>query len=382
MSFDAASDTYRLDSGSLAGVTEGALVALYPPMDSPAATSVFPPLDTPEDVRQRIGLLRVISADRATSEAKASPALPPPSPLPANVRGRLVQLGKDARMRVALRPHDEALARRLAQSPFLEIARPGDEAEMTLVQRSDGFWAMTDDVYGTGEEPGPPVPTLLFLPATAPPPGAWDTAVKLVEHYSWYAAPLRAGRRCTDLPHGISIRLLDCNSMTAPLPEDQAQDPKLPELSPGTRPNYELRAGRYDRVARRWITMGDAFAIQIDNTSTLDLWVTLFDCDSDGRVRILASQSLLQSKGRATFWISPEAPGVPLAATLSENQTLGVDRYVAIATTDKRASLAYLELRTSFVDAANGSEKAVEPPSFGASERWTAAFAVVRMKAR
>ena len=382
VSFDAASATYRLNAGALVGVTEGAVVALYPALGSPGATAVFPPVGTPEDLRERIGLVRVISADRATSEAKVDPAMPPPSP-PLNEvwRGRLIRPGQGAKLLVALAPHDEVMASRLATSPFLEIARAGEKGQITLVQRSDGSWAITDDIYGTGEEPGPPVPTLPFLTNTAPAAGAEDIAVNLVEHYYRYSAPLRLARNCTDLPHGLLMRLLDCNTLTGDLPPEQVQDPPLPELQPGNRPNYQVKAGRYDEVNKKWITRGDSFCIQIDNTSYVDLWVTLINCDSDGRVGLYASRYLIAKKSRATFWSSSGVLGDPMGATLSAGQSLGVDRYVAIATTNEQASLEYLEQETSFAQIASGVAEKGEAPR-GPSERWTSEVVVVRMAAK
>ncbi|XXT25267.1 caspase family protein [Sorangium sp. So ce429] len=382
VTFDAASGTYRLNAGHLVGVTEGAVVALYPELGSPGAAAVFPPVGTPEDLRERIGLVRVMSADRATSAAKADPAMPPPSPLPSAVlRGRLIRPGEGAKLVVALAPHDEAMASRLAASPFLEIAKAGDKGQITLVQRSDKSWAITDDIYGTGEEPGPPVPTLPFLANTAPAAGAKDIAVALVEHYYLYAAPLRIARNCTDLPHCLVMRLLDCNQLTGEMPPALAHDPPLPELQPAKRPNYEVKAGRFDAANDRWVTHGDSYCIQVDNTSDIDLWVTLVNCDSDGRVGLYASRYLIAKKSRATFWSASGVLGDPMGATLAMGQSLGVDRFVAIATTNEKASLEHLKRETSFAEIASGVGEKGEHAR-GASESWTSDVVVVRMTAR
>lgn len=379
VTFDAASATYRLNAGSLVGVTEGAVVALYPELGTPGATAVFPPVGTPEDLRERIGLVRVISTAPATSSAKADPAMPPPSPPPsALMRGRLIRPGEAAKLVVALAPHDEAMANRLAASPFLKIAQAGDKGQITLVQRSDKSWAITDDIYGTGEEPGPPLPTLPFLANTAPPADARDIAVALVEHYYLYAAPLRIARNCADLEHCLQMTLLDCNKQIGVLPPELAQNPPLPALQPARRANYEVKAGRFDTVNDRWITLGDCYCIQIENPSDIDLWVTLVNCDSEGRVSIYASRYLIARKSRATFWSSSGVLGDPMCATLAAGQSLGVDRFVAIATTNNTASLDYLRRDTSFAEIASGVEEKGEHAR-GASERWTADVVVVRM---
>ncbi|WP_437294578.1 caspase family protein [Sorangium sp. So ce426] len=381
VTFDAASATYRLNAGSLVGVTEGAVVALYPELGSPGAAAVFPPVGTPEDLRERIGLVRVISTGRATSDAKADPAMPPPSSPPSAVlRGRLIRPGVGAKLVVALAPYDEAMANRLAASPFLEIAKAGDKGQITLVQRSDKAWAITDDIYGTGEEPGPPVPTLPFLANTAPAAGAADIAVALVEHYYLYAAPLRIARNCTDLADCLEMRLLDCNEQRGVLPPELVHNPPLPELQPAKQPNYEVKAGRFDAVNDRWIALGDCYCIQIENTSDIDLWLTLVNCDSEGRVNIHASRYPIARKSRKTFWSSSGVLGDPMCATLSAGQSLGVDRFVAIATTNNTASLDYLKRDTSFAEIASGVGERGEHPR-GASERWTAAVVVVRMTA-
>jgi len=98
-------------------------------------------------------------------------------------------------------------------------------------------------------------------------------------------------------------------------------------------------------------------------------------------VGFYASRALIEKESRATFWSSPSNLGDPIGATLSEGQSLGVDRYVAIATTNKQASLEYLEQETSFAQIASGvAEKGGAPR--GASERWTSHIVVVRMTAK
>src|SRR5262249_1892435 len=138
---------YRLDVGTLVGVTEGAEIAVYG-----ATPAAFPPLDSAADLAERKGLLNVLRADRATCEAVSVT----PFPLPEGARGRVLKAGRATRLRVALVPHDAALAVHLADSSLVDLVRDRD-AELTLAQCSDGAWALTDDVHGRGEVAGEPV---------------------------------------------------------------------------------------------------------------------------------------------------------------------------------------------------------------------------------
>ena len=58
---------YRVDAGSLAGITVDAEIGVYA-ADPPA----FPPLDSSEDLVARNGTIRVVRAERASSEAVAT----------------------------------------------------------------------------------------------------------------------------------------------------------------------------------------------------------------------------------------------------------------------------------------------------------------------
>ena len=109
---------YRVDAGSLAGVTVDAEIGVYG-----ADPPVFPPLDSGEDLAARKGTIRVVRAERASSEAVAVT----PFVLPEAPRGRLVRSGRDACLRVALAPNDAHLAAQLATSPLIRArgARTG-----------------------------------------------------------------------------------------------------------------------------------------------------------------------------------------------------------------------------------------------------------------
>ena len=230
---------YRVDAGSLAGVTVDAEIGVYA-ADPPA----FPPLDSGEDLAARKGTIRVVRAERASSEAVAVA----PFVLPEAPRGRLVRSGRDARLRVALAPDDAGLAAQLAASPLIELVEP-EQAELTLARRADGGWALVDDVHGTGQTADEPV--LAVIPADR-----LDTARAAVEHYHAYSAPLRMARACRDLPSLLRLWLLDCGD--AALAAEAAQDPDLPQVQPGAHAPYEIDCRRPRLLRRRECRRGGA----------------------------------------------------------------------------------------------------------------------------
>jgi hypothetical protein len=144
---------YRVDVGTLAGVTVGAEIGVYA-LDPPA----FPKLNGPEDFAVRKGKIRVTSAERASCTGVAAA----PFALPEAPRGRLVRAGEASRLRVALSPENNGLTEALKASSLIELVGK-DDAELTLVRLGDGGWALVDDVHGTGEVKGEPV--LAVIPA-------------------------------------------------------------------------------------------------------------------------------------------------------------------------------------------------------------------------
>jgi hypothetical protein len=344
-------DKYRLDVGTLAGVTEEAEVAVYG-----ATPLVFPPLNSGDDLAARKGLLRVSRADRSTCEAVAVT----PFALPDGARGRLCKAGRAARLRVALEPHDAALAAALAESPFVELVA-GGAAELTLQRRSDGAWALADDVHGAGEVSGEPL--LAAIPADR-----LNVARAVVEHYHAYALPLRMARACRDLPGLLRLWLLDCNG--GAVDPAEAQAPDLPQVKPGTSAPYE-------------ITSGDRVCFVVENGADDGLSVTLIDCAASGRVAILGEKRV-PPRSRHVFWYG-ESLGNPFRASLPDDRSLGVDRIAAIATTRSDVSLAHLASRTSFAELIAPDRGLPEfrdmdgadagPPA----ERWTSALTALRI---
>jgi hypothetical protein len=339
---------YRVDVGTLAGVTEGAEIAIYGPIPP-----TFPPLDSSADHAARKGLLQVCRAERATCEADAMGSFD----LPEAARGRLCKAGRDARLRVALAPHDARVADCLAKSPLVELATGGD-ADLTLARRSDGGWALTDDVHGTGEEPGEPL--LAVIPANR-----LDLVLATVEHYHAYSAPLRIARGCCDLPNQLRLWLLDCNGVQ--LTPDEAQNPDLPQVEAGRHAPYEVAAG-------------DHLCAVVENGSDDDLSVALIDCAPSGRVLILGEKRI-PKRSRHAFWYE-DILGNSFVASLPAGQSVGVDRLVAIGTTRCDVSLRHLARAGSFEDMFSlqracrdlGLTRSAPPV-----ERWTSALTALRI---
>jgi hypothetical protein len=349
-----AGSQYRLDVGSLAGVTEDATIAVYG-----ATPPAFPPPGTVADRDARKGLLKVTRADRATCEAVALTSFE----LPEAPRGRLVAAGQAARLRVALNPHDEALAALIAGSPLAEVVT-GGPADLTLVRRADGAWALTDDVYGTGEVAGEPV--LAAVPADA-----LAFATPLVEHYAAYITPLRMARACRDLPSLLRMWLLDCNN--ARLDPAQAQSPDLPQIKAGTRAPYEL-------------SVGDRLCIVVENAASERLAVTLIDCAASGKVLILGEKQM-PAQSRHVFWLN-EVLAQAFVAGLPANREVGVDRLAAIATTRTDVSLRRLAVGNSFdkllerLRERDGTRDLGDGGGEMPAERWTSALTALRITPR
>jgi hypothetical protein len=349
-----AGDGYRLGAGSLSGVTAGALIAVYAP--EPAR---FAPIGSPEDVGARLGVVRVAHAERASAVAVAvsSGDL---TVLPRGARARTIEAGEAARLVVGMAPYDASLASRLATSSLVTVAPSGERGDVTLVRRTDGAWALTDDVYGTGE--GADVPS---LPAFVR--GDLANARSLVEHYHRHTAPLRLARACVELPRCLRVTLLDCAGFTAAMPEAQAQDPDLPEVTRREGSAYVLHA--QTDAAR-----GELFCVRVENTSTQSLHVTLLLCADSGTVSVLAGRVNVRGGGRATFW-HPQGMGFPFQAGLARGRRAGVDRFVAVGTTDRDATLDHLEVAATYDEA----EREDALPRAVPADLWTATVAVVRV---
>jgi caspase domain-containing protein len=374
-----AGDEYGLRVGSLAGVTEGAEIAVYG--SEPPLFDKLGPVGGPREVEARAGTLRVCHATRSTARAVA---LSVPFDLPPGARGRLVKAGANGRILVALSPHDRELARELGQSSLLSVAPPGTRGDVTLVRRTDGAWAVTDDVFGAGEKEGEP--TLAIIE-----PSLRHRAAEVLEHYHLYTRALRLARASQDLPRALRVRLFDCKNAGALTPA-QKQNPTgvLLEVDPAPDAPYQLRAGASPRDPA-----ADRICIVVENTSCYDLRVALLAVQHSGKVDLLAEDALPKAPscsdpekpGRSihTYWHGGNvADARPFFVTMSR-PGVGVDRLVAIGTTNHGAKFDHLKTNRSFAQildpsrprAIGGDDDAKGPPP--EPELWTGAITALRI---
>jgi hypothetical protein len=81
---------FTVGAGTVVGVTVGATLGVYR-----ADPDLFPPVGSADDLAARIGELKVVQAERATSVAQATQS--PPLPLPQGARARVIALGESER---------------------------------------------------------------------------------------------------------------------------------------------------------------------------------------------------------------------------------------------------------------------------------------------
>lgn len=348
----AGENVYHLDAGTLADVTEGAKIVLYdekPPL--------FPELDSEADHKARLPYppLRVTSAERSSALAVAEG---PPFDPPPGARGRLVEPGSPNRLRCAIDSTDEALAKPLRASPLLEVTKAA-LAQAWLERRGD-VWALVDDVHGAKE--GSPV---LFKLQT----GQLDRARALLEHYYYYALPLRMAARCTDLQGALKLALLACPK-DRNLNPAEAQEADLPEAAAGRDFPYDLTAG--DRVC-----------IRVRNDENEPLRVTLLNSAASGKVQLLGDL-VIGPRASHVFW-ARSVLGSPFTISPPKGAAQSVDRMTAIGTTATSKDLSYLRLDKTFAEIVNrtrGESKdfdddaVTSPPT----EQWTATQVIIRTR--
>lgn len=349
-------DIYRLQVGSLFGVTPGAELQVYgsePPK--------LPDVGSDEDRALRPHHIVVTSATPSTAEAESTGDLFEPDP---GARARLVKAGEAARLRVGISPPSAAIEDLLLPSPLLALAPALDESDVALVQRRDGAWALVDGVFGTGEAPDEP-----WLAVVRP--AQLGSLRRLVEHYYWYSMPLRVAKACTDLPRALHLGVHDARDAAA-LSASDAQNPdRLPELPPGTGAPTVLAVGDTG-------DKGAQVCFVVRNRSALPLDVTLLACNNSGFVDSL-SQKTIPASGAHVFW-SGDTLKSPFPITRLPGRSTCVDRLVAIGTTDRGAPLAHLEVLDSFEEVTRGTTREIPRPRRPQTlPLWTAAVATLRL---
>jgi hypothetical protein len=329
---------YQIDAGHLYGITEDALIAVYG-----AQPAKFPPLAIDDD-DARAGTIRIVETTPDTARGVAVTAFD----LPDAPRGRLVQAGRGARLRVRIASQQSDLAKRLTQSPLLELV---DTNEEVALLETNGVWSLVDDVHGDGAA-GEPVLVQLRGAEIA-------SAVAVLEHYLAYVTPLRMARACQDLPNALTVSVRDCNGIA--LDAAAAQSADLPSV--------------HD------VLTGDLVCFVVENRSDMPLSVTLLDCAASGSVYMLG-EPRIPPRSRYVFW-DGGVLGEPFEASLPQGRKLAVDRLVAIGTTSASSPLRGLVRERSFEDViklaggTRGTKQAPVPPL-----QWTSATTSVRIRVK
>ncbi|WP_437970903.1 caspase family protein [Sorangium sp. So ce260] len=351
---------YRIEAGTMAGLTAGARVAVYGP-----APRLFPPLGSPEDRAARIGVLQVEEA--TPFSCTAVPVVGGELALGGCARGVLIAPGESDALVVRLDPHDASLARWLEGEGPLRVAPAPDPAggappaEVLVERAPDGRTIVTDDlVYpAAGGEREP----LLFSVAG----DDRGALLRGLLHYARYNIALRLSRRCRDLPGALRVRVLDCRGLPA-LGAMDLQDPPLPEVKPDPE-------GRY----RYLVHHGQPVCVVVENRCSTRLYANLLNCAASGRVELLGtSQHEVPPGRRQTFWLRGQL-GRPFHSRLAEGRRVGVDRLIAVATTEPDVDLAFLRLDTSFDDALRTSFRDMGPDEHEPREMWTATLVAMKL---
>ena len=347
-----------IGAGTLLGVTEGAELAVYGPPGPPPAFFLFFELGaigSPKELAARRGMLRVTSAERATSKAAPQGASFVVAP---GMRARLVKPGTSERLRVAIEPPDATLAGELQRSAFLATGpAPASMAEVLVAARAEGGWAIIND--------------LREQVATVPANEVFALRAGL-EAYARYNTVLRLAKNCQDpqLANCLSMRLLDCNDAAALAAADPI-DPSLPEAPRDSAKVYAL-------------AQGARFCIQLTSTCqdrSRPLHASVFNCGAAGEVQFLGDATL-RAGDRQALWFRVQqrkpfvaGPDFPGGAT---------DRLIAIATTRQDTDLQWLARNQrvqAVIDESIGAKDVLggDPGPAAPGELWTATVVPLRI---
>ncbi len=345
-------ERFRIEAGTLTGLSEGAEVAVYGP-----EPDRFPDLGSPQDDSSRIGLLRVDRADRSSStavSANGSPRLPP------GARGRLARAGAPDRLTVSLDPFDPRLAARLEARGIAAVppGTPGTEA--CLYRDANGVFHLGDEIHGDGRSPArPPLASFTESPQ--------DTLEAVLGHYARYRQALRLPSRCTDLPGALQVELLDCRN-TAVAASQDLQAPSFPQLPTDMPWNYKVQEG-------------EGFAFRIDNRAYDPLDVFVFNCTGSGRVENLGHVEV--PPGSLQILWREGILGSPFYPARGVDRPEVVDRLVIVGTTLPDQDLSYLELDESLAEVIRRPRECMSGPARSASgspvEQWTAEMVTLRI---
>ncbi len=310
-------DHFRIEAGTLAGLSEGAEVAVYGP-----EPDLLPEFGSRADSRARIGLLRVKSADRSFCTAVS---INGSLCLPTAARGRLVRPGNPDRLILSVEPFSLDLARDVQEYKLVAIPAGQPEAEAFLRCDENGWFHLGDMICGAGGDPQRP--PLASFPSSSP-----VALERVLEHHARYVQTLRLPSRCRDLIGAIHVELLDCQDMAT---AGDLQAPDLPQLA-------------FDATWGHKVRDGDGFAIRIENRADSLLYVTVLNCTGSGRVEYLGDvgvppgfQQVLWREGIL---------GSPFDLTVGADRESVVNRLVFVGTTLPDRDLRFLILDNSFAE--------------------------------
>lgn len=308
-------NTYEIDAGELASVTEGTKIAVYG--ETPR---FFPVLRAGEPDTARRGVIEVNAkpeASRATAVAVGEPF-----DLPPGARGRIIEVGEPARLKYAILPGEDGsgdrdrdvIAAALKSSPLLSLV--GRNEARVRLERIAGRWLLTDEKHKETVDTALVVLEARDLPQVR----------AVLEHYYLYALPLRMAEAAKDLPGKLELRVLACDRE---LSLEAAQKADLPD-------------------APSEITDGTRVCFRVSNHSNVPLRVTLLNSAASGKVQHLGD-GVLEARDSYVFWASSQL-GKPFAMTVPRGKRQGIDRLTAIGTTLLNKDLRYLRVNRKFED--------------------------------
>jgi Caspase domain len=356
-----AAGTYRIEAGAMAEITTGTELAIYGP-----EPSYFPELGSVDDLRVRLGVVRVTDARLDSADASAVNAA---FDIPPDARGRVVKPG--GLLRCSVRPANEEIASSVEGSQLIELVGPDVPAPVRLEQHGDR-WLLIDDQHGNGDD----APILFALGSDE-----LFCARAVLEHYHAYSLPVRMATRgaAEGLPDALELRLLSCPDEISP---EQAQAAKLDAVA--------MDKGIYQTVVRAPV------CVYVRNRSKIRLSVTPFDASASGEVQPLGDAVIDPGQGHR-FW-ARGVLGRPFKMTLEPGVPRARDRLVVIGRTSTASTLDYLRNDKTFAKVVDecrarhgrgmddGGEEAGRDILAGNTaatvERWTAAQSVIEISAR
>lgn len=356
---------YRLSAGELAGLHEGAVVAVYAPCLG-GETSLPQPVKAPP-----LLMLQVASttADSALATPLDQAALSRPPALPAGARGRLHSVGNGDAVRVWLAPDVSSAVSAAVASYKQAILLPREAAaasEVMIRSTLDGaitVW-LTSSLVLESAARGVPLGTI--------PAGSADvqtaSLVAALQHLALFMIPLRlARRRSQTKPAALAITPLSCAGLST------AECVDL-EVRLSARRPLPHRDGAFDLPPQMPV------CIQVSNRSSERLYVTLVCCSMEGQVQLIDTNVAVPAHSERFFW-EGQIKGAPF---LFEGMGPGgLDQLVAIGVSQPAVDLRCLDQTDSLAlvisdAAASRSLVAKRLPRLEATA-WTATEVALRV---